>query len=84
MEVVVSRNNVRRNQIQEMLGTFMFWGNLREGGLLEDAGVDGRIILKWIFERLDWGGGGIGWIDRAQYRGRWQAVVNTVMTLWVP
>jgi hypothetical protein len=27
---------------------------------------------------------GIDWIDVAQDRDRWRAVVNTVMNLWVP
>jgi hypothetical protein len=31
------------------------WSNLRKGNHLVDTGVDGRIILKWIFERLDGG-----------------------------
>jgi len=29
------------------------WENLRERDLLEDLGVDGRIILSWIFRKLD-------------------------------
>jgi hypothetical protein len=29
------------------------WGNLREGDHLKDRGVDGMLILKCIFERLD-------------------------------
>ena len=33
-------------------------GNLRERGYLEDPGVDGRIILIWIFRK--WGVG--AWI----------------------
>jgi hypothetical protein len=48
---------------------------------LEDPGEDGRIILKWIFERL---GEGIDWIDLAQDRDRWRALVYTVMNLRVP
>jgi hypothetical protein len=48
---------------------------------LEDPGVDGRIILKWIFEKWD---GGMDWIDLAQDRDRWRAVVNAVMNLRVP
>jgi len=31
-----------------------FWrGNLRERCHLEDAGVDGRLILRWIFRKWD-------------------------------
>jgi hypothetical protein len=45
--------------------TGLQWGNLREAGHWEDPDVDGRIILKWIFERLDGGHGldqsGSGW-----------------------
>jgi hypothetical protein len=32
---------------------------MREEDHLEDPSVDGRIILKWIFERLDEGTGSI-------------------------
>jgi hypothetical protein len=48
---------------------------------LKDPGVDGRIILKWIFERLD---GGMDWINLAQDRDRWRALVNAVTNLRVP
>ena len=31
-----------------------FWlGNLKERNHLGDPGVDGRIILRWIFRKLD-------------------------------
>ena len=43
----------------------VLWGNLREGGHLEDPGVDRRIILKWISEKWD---GGMDWINLAQDR----------------
>jgi hypothetical protein len=35
---------------------------------LGDPGVDGRIILKWIFRK--WDVGGMDWIGLAQDRGR--------------
>jgi len=49
---------------------------------LEDPGVDGRIILRWIFK--NWDVGGMNWIELAQDRDEWRARVNAVMNLLVP
>jgi len=38
-------------------------GKLIERDPLENLGLDGRLILKWIFKKRD---GGIDWIDREQ------------------
>jgi hypothetical protein len=58
-----------------------WWGNLRYRDHLEDRGVDGRIILRWMFSKWD---GGMDWIDVAHDRDRWRALVNAVMNLRAP
>jgi hypothetical protein len=61
-----------------------FWcGNLGERDYWEDPGVDGRIILEWIFRKWEVGCGGVDWIGLAQDRDRWLAIVNAVMKLRV-
>ena len=62
--------------------TGFWWGNLRERDHLGDAGIDGRIILRWILRK--WDVGGTDWIELAQDKGRWRAVVIAVINLWVP
>ena len=57
------------------------WENTRERDHLEDVGIDGRIILKWIF--MKWHGG-VDWIDVAHDRDRWRAVLNAVMNVRFP
>jgi hypothetical protein len=42
---------------------------------VQDPGVYGIIILKWILVKRDGGGGkGTDWIDVAQDRNRWRAL----------
>jgi hypothetical protein len=48
---------------------------------LEDLGIDGRIIFKWIFRKWD---GGMCKIDLAPDRYSWLAVVSAVMNIQVP
>jgi hypothetical protein len=58
------------------------WGNLRERENLEDPRFDGRIMLRWIIQEM--GYGNMDWIDLAQDRDRWRALVNAVMNLRIP
>ena len=45
---------------------------------MEDPGVDGRIILKRVFRNV------MDWIDLAQDRDRWRALVNAAKNLQAP
>ena len=47
-----------------------------------DQGVDGRIILKWIFRK--WYVGVMDLIELVKDRDRCRALVNAVMNLRVP
>ena len=63
------------------MSTGFCWGNLKENDLLEDLGIDGRIILKCIVKKSvarTWTR--LIWLMTVE----WRAVVNTVMKLWIP
>jgi len=54
-EEIMSRLKSGRGEVY----TEFWWGNLRERNHLEEPGLDGRIILRWILGK--WGHG----LDRA-------------------
>jgi hypothetical protein len=45
----VAHMGKRRGEAHAWFG----WGNLRENDHLEEPGLDGRIILRWIFRKWD-------------------------------
>jgi hypothetical protein len=61
----------------ECIGSW--WGNRREIDHWVDLGVDGGIILGWIYRRWN-----VDWIRLAQDRDRWRTLVSAVMNLRVP
>jgi hypothetical protein len=62
---------------REEVRAWFLCGNLKERDHLDHLGVDVRIILKWMSNRLE----DVDRIDQAEDRGRWRAFANTVMNL---
>ena len=62
--------------------TRFWWGNLRERDHWGDKDIDGRIILRWILRKWEWGC--VDWMELAQDRDSWRALVSTVMNFVVP
>jgi hypothetical protein len=60
--------------------TGFWWESQKERDHLEDRGVDGRMGSEWILWKV---AEDVEWIQLAQDRGRWRAVVSAVMNLRV-
>jgi hypothetical protein len=61
--------------------TGCWWGSLRQRGYWGDQDIDGRIILRRLFRKLE---GVVGTIELAQDRDRWLAPVGMVRDFRVP
>jgi hypothetical protein len=60
-----------------------WWGeNMNERANLEEVCIERKTKLKCIFKKYNWK----SWICSisSQYSDKWQALVNVVMSLWVP
>jgi hypothetical protein len=49
-----------------------------------EKGPLGRPRRRWVDNIRETGRGGMDWIDLAQNRDQWRAVVNTIMNLRIP
>jgi uncharacterized protein YjcR len=67
--------------MEPSLHSLIWWESQKVRDHWEDLNVGGWTILKWILE-IGWDG--MDWIDVAQDRDQWRALVNTVMNLRVP
>jgi hypothetical protein len=59
--------------------TEFWWGHPKEDHL-KDPGIDGRTILNCIFKKWE---GSMAWMNLAQERNKWRALVTAVMNIRV-
>jgi hypothetical protein len=89
MHIIISVDQLNKNEIDSAYGSYgrqercigFWWRELKKIYRLKNQEVDGRIILNQIFKNLD---GRMDWIELAQDRDRWLAVVKAVMNIRVP
>jgi hypothetical protein len=89
-KVYDSGNQIKTNEMSRAYRTYeeeerciqVFGGEPEVRSHLEDLGAEGIIILVRTFKK--WDGELLDWIDAAQDRDRFRALVNTVMNLRAP
>jgi hypothetical protein len=59
-----------------------WWKSLKERDHWKDQDVGRWAISKWNLRELEWDGA--DWIDMAQDKDQWRALVNTILNLLVP
>jgi len=80
---VVKTNKVRLAENVARMGagdvhTGFLWGDMWKRDHLEDLGVDGKIILKWVLQQWK---RGMDWIVLDHNRNMWKALLNAVVIL---